>query len=78
MIGDQTLHRGIQSQCFKANYTYFISSMEVSQTEGDLYVDMILSFFGWYDFTSELLAVEAEDDLQDLSLFKQCLYNNLP
>ena len=44
--------------------------MEVSQTEGDLYVDMILSFFGWYDFTSELLAVEAEDDLQDLSLFR--------
>ena len=46
MIGDSSLHRGVQSQCFLANYTYFINSMQVSQSE-DMYVDLILSFFGW-------------------------------
>lgn len=67
------------SGCFRAKYTYFVTSVNSSDREGQS-SSLFNTFFGKSenDMVREVIALETTDDMRDLTEFTGCEADELP
>jgi len=69
------------SGCFKARYTYFVTSVNAGDSEKLMIVDDIWDFFNLFssnELVRNVIALETQDDIRDLNEFSTCQFDNLP